>query len=112
MACRAAVEAYDINYDVMKEPYVALSYLRENKRDMHHVVPRQIAMYLMREVLHFKYEVISSILFRTHASAMHGVKTIKNEMEYNKDLRRMVSLEKSLLKESVASSSYYGILED
>ena len=58
-------------------------------------------MYLMREELRYSLMNIACMLGRTHATVMYGVRTIKNEMTYNKNLKREVSLAKDMLLKSL-----------
>ena len=62
------------------------------KRDKDIVVPRQIAMYLLRSELHLSFPKITRELGRKdHTTAMHSVEKIEHEINYDPDLKQCVS---------------------
>lgn len=62
------------------------------KRDKDIVVPRQIAMYLMRDELKLSYPKIARELGRKdHTTALHSVEKILNDIENNPDIKQAVS---------------------
>lgn len=68
------------------------------KRDKDIVVPRQIAMYLMRHELGLSFPKIASALGgRDHTTAMHSVSKIDGQMEANENLRLEISAIKERL---------------
>lgn len=79
-------------YDVGLEEITGL------KRDKEIVMPRQIAMYLMREELHFSYPKIArEIGKKDHTTIMHGVEKIEKETDKNEQLRQEINLIKERL---------------
>lgn len=63
------------------------------KRDKEIVVPRQIAMYLMREELHLSFPKIAmEIGKKDHTTVMHGVEKIEREIDSNEQLRQEINL--------------------
>jgi chromosomal replication initiator protein len=61
------------------------------KRDKDIVVPRQIAMYLLRTELHLSFPKITRELGRKdHTTAMHSVEKIGHEINYDADLRQCI----------------------
>jgi chromosomal replication initiator protein len=61
------------------------------KRDKDIVVPRQIAMYLMRHELGLSFPKIASVVGgRDHTTAMHSVSKIEREVEIDEVLRQEV----------------------
>lgn len=63
------------------------------KRDREIVVPRQVAMYLMREELHLSYpKIAQEIGKKDHTTIMHGVEKMENEIDSNEQLRQEISL--------------------
>lgn len=61
------------------------------KRDKDIVVPRQIAMYLLRNELKLSYPKIAFELGRKdHTTALHSVEKIVGEIELNPDIRQAV----------------------
>lgn len=68
------------------------------KRDKEIVVPRQIAMYLLREELEFSYPKIARELKKKdHTTAIHACDKIEKEMDSNESLRYEISLIKERL---------------
>jgi chromosomal replication initiator protein len=74
---------YDINMDEITGP----------KRDKEIVLPRQIAMYLIREELHLSYPKIAvEIGKKDHTTVMHGVEKVEREIDSNEQLRQEINL--------------------
>lgn len=68
------------------------------KRDKDIVVPRQIAMYMLRSELHLSYPKIAKELGRKdHTTAMHSVEKIDKEMKFDADIRQAVTAIKARL---------------
>ncbi len=62
------------------------------KRDKDIVVPRQIAMYLLRSELHLSFPKITRELGRKdHTTAMHSVEKITHEINYDSSLKQCIS---------------------
>ena len=62
------------------------------KRDKDIVVPRQVAMYLLRSELHLSFPKITRELGRKdHTTAMHSVEKISHELNYDPTLKQCVS---------------------
>ncbi len=62
------------------------------RRDRHIVVPRQIAMYLLRNELKLSFPVIAKELGRKdHTTAMHSVNKITRESKLNTTIREQIS---------------------
>jgi chromosomal replication initiator protein len=63
-----------------------------NKRDKHIVVPRQIAMYLLRSELHMSFPKIASELGRKdHTTAIHSVEKIEKAIKLDYLVREQVA---------------------
>lgn len=63
-----------------------------SKRDKHIVVPRQIAMYLLRSELHLSFPKISTELGRKdHTTAIHSVEKIEKAIKLDFMIREQVS---------------------
>jgi chromosomal replication initiator protein len=63
-----------------------------SKRDKHIVVPRQIAMYLMRSELHMSFPKIASELSRKdHTTAIHSVEKIERAIKLDVIIREQVA---------------------
>ncbi len=66
--------------------------IRSPKRDKHIVVPRQIAMYLLRSELHMSFPRIAHELGRKdHTTAIHSVDKIENAIKLDFIIREQVS---------------------
>ena len=66
--------------------------ITSSKRDKDIVVPRQIAMYLLRSELHLSFPKITRELGRKdHTTAMHSVEKIEHELNYDPNLKQCVS---------------------
>jgi chromosomal replication initiator protein len=62
------------------------------KRDKDIVVPRQVAMYILRSELHLSFPKIAHELGRKdHTTAIHSVEKINKEMSFDADIRNAVS---------------------
>lgn len=62
------------------------------KRDKEIVVPRQIAMYLLRDELKLSYPIVTRELGRKdHTTAMHSVEKILRELNFDPDLKKCIS---------------------
>ena len=62
------------------------------KRDKDIVVPRQIAMYMMRSELHLSFPKIAKELGRKdHTTAIHSVQKITDESSLDADLRNAIN---------------------
>jgi len=74
-------------YDLKKDEILG------KKRDREIVVPRQIAMYLMREELNFSYpKIAKSLNKKDHTTAMHACDKIEREIESNEPLHHEINL--------------------
>ncbi len=62
------------------------------KRDKDIVVPRQVAMYMLRSELHLSFPKIAHELGRKdHTTAIHSVEKIEKEVHLNNDLRNTIA---------------------
>ncbi len=62
------------------------------KRDKDIVVPRQVAMYILRSELHLSFPKIARELGRKdHTTAIHSVDKIEKEISYDADIKTAVS---------------------
>ena len=62
------------------------------KRDRDIVVPRQIAMYMLRSELHLSFPKIARELGRKdHTTAIHSVDKIEKEMSYDVELKTLIN---------------------
>ncbi len=67
--------------------------LSGNKRSKNIVVPRQIAMFLCRELLDTSLKEIGKNLGdRDHTTVMHGIEKIEAELQTNKDIEKQIDI--------------------
>jgi chromosomal replication initiator protein len=72
---------------------IGVDELTGSKRDKEIVLPRQIAMYIMREELHLSYPKIAKEVGRKdHTTIMHGVEKIEKDIDSNERLRQEINL--------------------
>ena len=65
------------------------------------VVPRQIAMYLLRDMLELSYPHIGDIVGkRDHTTAIHAFEKITQEVNKNNDLNQKIALIKELINKN------------
>lgn len=71
---------------------ISVEEITSAKRDKDIVVPRQVAMYLLRSELHLSFPKITRELGRKdHTTAMHSVEKIEHELNYDPELKQCVS---------------------
>lgn len=72
---------------------VSASDLAGNKRNSKIVIPRQIAMYLCRDIIDTPYKAIGKCLGnRDHTTVMHGIEKVEKEIETNDNIRNTVEI--------------------
>ncbi|MGH7911414.1 MAG: chromosomal replication initiator protein DnaA, partial [Candidatus Dormibacteraceae bacterium] len=60
---------------------ISLEDLKSKRRDKHIVLPRQVAMYLIREETPSSLPVIGQAFGRDHTTALHSIDKIQNEVQ-------------------------------
>ena len=64
-----------------------------SKRNAEIVQPRQIVMYLCREMTQTNFKEIGNVLGgRDHSTVIHGCKNIESELEYNENLKNNIDI--------------------
>ncbi len=77
---------------------VSVEEIMGSKRDKDIVVPRQVAMYILRSELHLSFPKIAKELGRKdHTTAIHSVEKIEREMLIDNEIRSAISDIKELL---------------
>ena len=72
---------------------VTMADIKSSKRNSELVLPRQIFMYLCREMIDIPLTSIANILGKKdHSTILHGVKKIKNEIETSDDIKNKVEI--------------------
>jgi chromosomal replication initiator protein len=75
-----------------KHFHVSIEDILGPKRDKDIVVPRQIAMYMLRSELHLSFPKIAHELGRKdHTTAIHSIEKIQREMSYDSPIRQYVN---------------------
>lgn len=75
-----------------KHYQISLEDLLGPKRDKDIVVPRQVAMYMLRSELHLSYPKIAKELGRKdHTTAIHSISKIEKQSQLDADLRQAMS---------------------
>ena len=82
----------DYIISVVAEHYhVTVADLCGNKRSSKIVMPRQIAMYLCRDIIDTSLKTIGKNLGdRDHTTVMHGIEKIENELKTNDNLKNSI----------------------
>ncbi|KKW48062.1 MAG: Chromosomal replication initiator protein DnaA [Parcubacteria group bacterium GW2011_GWA1_59_11] len=76
---------------------ISISDLIEKGRRKEVVEPRQVAMFLMREILDVSYPYIGEKLGRDHTTAIHAVEKINQEIAKNSALNQKINLIKEVI---------------
>ena len=72
---------------------VSVSDIKSSKRNSEFVLPRQIFMFLCREMIDIPFTSIGNILGKKdHSTIMHGVNKIKTEISKNDDIKNKVEI--------------------
>ncbi len=92
------VSAKQIIEKTAKHFHLSIDDIVGPKRDKDIVVPRQVAMYILRSELHLSYPKIAQELGRKdHTTAIHSVEKIAKEMNLNPELRESIATIKERL---------------
>jgi len=75
--------------------------IMSKKRNAEFVMPRQITMYLCRELIDLSYSSIGKFLGKKdHTTIMHGINKTKEEMKNNEELRNKIEIIKKKINPS------------
>jgi chromosomal replication initiator protein len=86
------INARSIVERTAKHFHVSIEDILGPKRDKDIVVPRQIAMYMLRSELHLSFPKIAHELGRKdHTTAIHSIEKIQREMTYESPIRQDVN---------------------
>jgi len=86
------VTARQIIERTAKHFQLTMAEICSSKRDKHIVVPRQIAMYLLRSELHLSFPKIASELGRKdHTTAIHSIEKIEKSIKLDFSIREHVA---------------------
>jgi chromosomal replication initiator protein len=85
------ISAKQIIERTAKQFQIGLDEILSSKRDKDIVVPRQVAMYLLRSELHLSFPKIAHELGRKdHTTAIHSVEKIEKELHFDSVLKEQV----------------------
>ena len=75
-----------------KHFHISIEEILGPKRDKDIVVPRQVAMYMLRSELHLSFPKIAHELGRKdHTTAIHSIDKIEKELSYETPIKQHVS---------------------
>ncbi|MBD5551272.1 MAG: chromosomal replication initiator protein DnaA [Lachnospiraceae bacterium] len=75
--------------------------IKSQKRNAEFVIPRQVYMYLCRELIETPLTNIAKTLGKKdHTTVIHGIKKIEEEMKYNEELKNKINIIKNILSPS------------
>ncbi len=80
----------DIQTAVARKFNVDLSQINSKERTQSLVTPRQVAMFISRKYTANSLEEIGAAFEKKHATILHGVKTIQQRLETERDLKETV----------------------
>ncbi len=76
---------------------IGVEELIEKGRKKEVVEPRQVAMYLLRDILDMSYPYIGEKLGRDHTTAIHAVEKINQEINKNSSLNQKINMIKEVI---------------
>lgn len=86
------LSAHSIIERTAKHFHISIEEILGPKRDKDIVVPRQIAMYMLRSELHLSFPKIAHELGRKdHTTAIHSIEKIEKEISYDGPIRQNVN---------------------
>src|SRR3982750_710625 len=86
------ISARSIIERTAKHFHISIDEILGPKRDKDIVVPRQIAMYMLRSELHLSFPKIAHELGRKdHTTAIHSIEKIEKELSYEGAIRESVN---------------------
>ena len=75
--------------------------IKSQRRNTEFVMPRQVYMYLCRELIDTPLTNIAKTLDKKdHTTIMHGIKKIEEEIKYNEELKNKIEVIKNILSSS------------
>ena len=83
----------DAIIDIVSEHFgITRADILSKKRNAEIAQPRQIVMYLCREMLDLPYKSIGKVLARDHSTVMHGITAVEDEMSQYPDMQRTIDV--------------------
>jgi chromosomal replication initiator protein len=84
---KAVADFYNVSVDDLAQ--------RNRKKEV--VEPRQVAMFLLRDILEMSYPYIGKKMGRDHTTAIHAIEKISQEINKNSSLTQKINLIKDLI---------------
>jgi chromosomal replication initiator protein len=86
------INARQIIERTAKHFHISMEDILGPKRDKDIVVPRQVAMYMLRSELHLSFPKIAHELGRKdHTTAIHSVEKIEKEMSFESQIKQHIN---------------------
>ena len=85
------ITIHEIQECVSKKYGVTLSQILSPDRTQSLVTPRQLAMYISRKCAPNSLSEVAKLFGKTHATIVHGVKTIEKRLDVEEDLRKSLN---------------------
>lgn len=83
----------DTIVDIVAEHFnISRNDILSKKRNAEISQPRQIVMYLCREVLDMPYKSIGRVLSRDHSTVMHGITSVEDEMSAYPEMAKTIDI--------------------
>ncbi len=92
----------DLIINIVSEHFeVSPEDIRSQRRNAEYVIPRQVYMYLCRDLIDTPLINIAKTLGKKdHTTILHGIKKIEEEMKYNEELKNKINIIKNILSPS------------
>lgn len=92
----------DLIINIVAEHFeVSAEDIKSQKRNAEFVAPRQVYMYLCRELIDTPLtNIAKSLGKKDHTTIIHGIKKIEEEMKYNEELKNKINIIKNILSSS------------
>lgn len=92
----------DLILNIVAEHFeVTAKDIQSQKRNAEFVIPRQVYMYLCRELIETPLTNIAKTLGKKdHTTIIHGIKKIEEEMKYNEELKNKINIIRNILSSS------------
>ncbi|MBS0635244.1 MAG: chromosomal replication initiator protein DnaA [Verrucomicrobia bacterium] len=101
LAPREKISIENILKSVATVFQVKASDLKSATRTKEIAIPRQVAMFLAKELINESLVMIGEFFGRTHSTVLHACKSIEKEVHENETLRRQVEMVKRSLQSQI-----------
>lgn len=92
----------DLIISIVAEHFeVSAEDIKSQKRNAEFIIPRQVYMYLCRDIINTPLINIAKTLGKKdHTTIIHGIKKIEEEIKYNEELKNKINIIKNILSPS------------